>query len=246
MDRNDRQAIDDLFGKLAAVEENSPQRDSASEALIREHIARQPSAPYYMAQTIVVQNQALAAAEARIAALEGRDGAETRRSGSVPTVGRGASADLTQGMWRAGAHQAVAGSSPERRRRRSAWPAASCSATPSPACLAAAKPRQPRRSLKPKSRQPQEPQTEEPETEGAGIRRRRIRRRRIRRRRLRRLLDFGSAALVGLLVTRIGRDVVGRRARDGVASAEPAGKIDVGATLRAERAVGFSLRTRCR
>jgi uncharacterized protein len=109
MDRNDRQAIDDLFEKLAAVEENSPQRDSASEALIRELVARQPSAPYYMAQTIVVQNQALAAAQTRIAALEGRNGSETRRSGSVPTIGRGAAADPRQSTWRTDAHQGSGG-----------------------------------------------------------------------------------------------------------------------------------------
>ena len=58
MDRNDQQAIERLFDKLAAVELSSPQRDGASEALIRERIDRQPSAPYYMAQTIIVQNEA--------------------------------------------------------------------------------------------------------------------------------------------------------------------------------------------
>jgi len=112
MDRNDRQAIEHLFDKLAAVESNSPQRDAASEALIRERIARQPSAPYYMAQTIVVQNQALAAAEARIAALEGRSGKEPRRSGSVPKIGRGAPAPEAQqsaGGFLAGAAQTALG-----------------------------------------------------------------------------------------------------------------------------------------
>ena len=70
MDRNDRQAIEDLFDKLATVERQSPPRDGESEAFIRDKIARQPGAPYYMAQTIVVQEQALAAAEARLAELE--------------------------------------------------------------------------------------------------------------------------------------------------------------------------------
>ena len=46
------------------------QRDAESETFIRDKIARQPGAPYYMAQTIVVQEQALAAAEARLAELE--------------------------------------------------------------------------------------------------------------------------------------------------------------------------------
>ena len=70
MDRNDRQAIEALFDKLATVERRSPPRDAESEAFIRDKVARQPGAPYYMAQTIVVQEQALAAAEARLAELE--------------------------------------------------------------------------------------------------------------------------------------------------------------------------------
>ena len=70
MDRNDRQAIEALFDKLATVERQSPPRDGESEAFIRDKIARQPGAPYYMAQTIVIQQQALAAAEARLAELE--------------------------------------------------------------------------------------------------------------------------------------------------------------------------------
>ena len=105
MDRNDRQAIEDLFDKLATVERQSPQRDGESEAFIRDKIARRPGAPYYMAQTIVVQEQALAAAEARLAELEARAAEArpanggffdslfgdrrqpTRSIGSVPRVG---------------------------------------------------------------------------------------------------------------------------------------------------------------
>jgi len=105
MDRNDRQAIEALFDKLATVERQSPPRDGESEAFIRDKIARQPGAPYYMAQTIVVQEQALAAAEARLAELESRAvetspanggifgglfGDKSERSpstGSVPRVG---------------------------------------------------------------------------------------------------------------------------------------------------------------
>ena len=53
MDRNDRQAIEALFDKLATVEQQSIPRDGESEALIRDKIARQPGAPYYMARTSV-------------------------------------------------------------------------------------------------------------------------------------------------------------------------------------------------
>ncbi|KFI24735.1 hypothetical protein CG51_17395 [Haematobacter missouriensis] len=70
MDHNDKQAITGLFGKLADVERQSPQRDREAEAFIAQQVARQPGAPYYLAQTVVVQEQALNAAEARIADLE--------------------------------------------------------------------------------------------------------------------------------------------------------------------------------
>lgn len=76
MDRNDSQAIDQLFGKLALVEQQSPPRDNEAEAFIRDKIASQPGAPYYMAQTIVVQEQALKSAQAHIEQLE----AEASRS----------------------------------------------------------------------------------------------------------------------------------------------------------------------
>lgn len=70
MDHNDKQAIAGLFGKLADVERQSPQRDGEAEAFIAQQVARQPGAPYYLAQMVVVQEQALNAAEARIADLE--------------------------------------------------------------------------------------------------------------------------------------------------------------------------------
>lgn len=70
MDQNDKQAIEGLFGKLAEVERQAPSRDGEAEAFIAQQVARQPGAPYYMAQTVVMQEQALNAAEARIADLE--------------------------------------------------------------------------------------------------------------------------------------------------------------------------------
>lgn len=105
MDRNDQQAIEQLFGKLQHVESQSPPRDSESESYIREKISNQPGAPYYMAQTIVVQEQALEAAQARIEQLEAEaaaaprqsgglfgglfgGGAQPPRRGSVPQIGR--------------------------------------------------------------------------------------------------------------------------------------------------------------
>jgi hypothetical protein len=70
MDHQDRQAIEQLFGKLAQVEGQSTPPDEQAAEFIRSRIAQQPSAPYYMAQTIVVQEQALSAAHGRIQQLE--------------------------------------------------------------------------------------------------------------------------------------------------------------------------------
>ncbi len=116
MDRNDRQAIEDLFVKLGEVEGRAPPRDPEAEAFIAGQIAGQPGAPYYMAQTIVVQEQALAAAQARIEELEASKAEEPRggfrmpfgrerdqpaergtRRGSVPTIGRAATDNAAVG-----------------------------------------------------------------------------------------------------------------------------------------------------
>lgn len=104
MDRHDRDAIRSLFARLANVERQAPPRDPEAEAFINEELAHQPHAPYYMAQTIVVQEQALNAAQARIEELEreaargsrgglaasifGDRGQPARSTGSVPRVGR--------------------------------------------------------------------------------------------------------------------------------------------------------------
>lgn len=67
---DDRQAIEGLFSRLRDVERRTDARDPEAEALIREEISQQPGAPYYMAQTILVQEHALSVAERRITELE--------------------------------------------------------------------------------------------------------------------------------------------------------------------------------
>ena len=111
MDKNDQQAIGYLFEKLANVERQAPPRDTEAESFIRDQIGRQPGAPYYMAQTIVVQEQALEAAQARIEELEHSasrqpsgglfgglfgGGNPAPRAGSVPRIGRGTAAGAQQ------------------------------------------------------------------------------------------------------------------------------------------------------
>lgn len=81
MDSNDRQAIDGLFSRIAEVERQSGPLDQEANAFIGQKIAAQPTAPYLMAQTIVVQDQALAAAESRIQELERQS--SSRSSGGL-------------------------------------------------------------------------------------------------------------------------------------------------------------------
>ena len=77
----DRRAIEGLFDRLADVERKNPQRDPEAQDLIDREIVRQPGAPYYMAQTILVQQHALEVAERRIEELERQ--AEERGNGGL-------------------------------------------------------------------------------------------------------------------------------------------------------------------
>jgi hypothetical protein len=70
MNSQERRIIDDLFDKLREVERQSGHREPLAEARIRAHIEAQPAAPYYMAQTIVMLEQALRKAQARLEDLE--------------------------------------------------------------------------------------------------------------------------------------------------------------------------------
>ena len=90
MQAQERELISGLFGRLQPFE--SQPRDGEAEALIRDHIARQPAAPYLLTQTVLVQEQALKAAQERIAELEARAGAAAAPAasgvlGSAPKVG---------------------------------------------------------------------------------------------------------------------------------------------------------------
>lgn len=66
----DRQAIEGLFERLNDVVDKNPDRDPDAVALIEQRISQAPVAPYYMAQTILVQEHALSVAQDRIAELE--------------------------------------------------------------------------------------------------------------------------------------------------------------------------------
>lgn len=70
MDHNDRQAIEDLFGRLDRAAAAQPHRDPEAERLIADLMARNPGAAYYLAQTVIVQEQALNAAQQQIEHLQ--------------------------------------------------------------------------------------------------------------------------------------------------------------------------------
>jgi hypothetical protein len=109
MTPDERQLITGLFDRMRAYD--LPQKDREAEALINQSVHATPDAPYMLVQSVLVQEQALEAAntrvqdlEARVRELEGppqqqsggsflgglfgtaRPDAE-RRSGSVPAIG---------------------------------------------------------------------------------------------------------------------------------------------------------------
>ncbi|RYE10293.1 MAG: DUF2076 domain-containing protein [Hyphomicrobiales bacterium] len=72
LSRDDRNAINGLFERLQDAERRGGPRDAEAEALIHQKMAAQPGAAYYLAQTVVVQQEALKEAERRMEELEGR------------------------------------------------------------------------------------------------------------------------------------------------------------------------------
>ena len=80
MEQRERQVIDQLFGKLRQVEAQTPQRDAEAEAYIRQQVSTLPAAPYYMAQALLVQEQALSNLQGRVQELE-RQAAERPSGG---------------------------------------------------------------------------------------------------------------------------------------------------------------------
>ena len=119
MTPEERQRVDELFERLSSLE-TSP-RDRDAEGAIASGLRRAPNATYALVQTVLVQDEALRAAEARIAELEQQNGAarpgafdagaprsfldsmrdsffgSSAPRGSVPSVRPGASAPMWNG-----------------------------------------------------------------------------------------------------------------------------------------------------
>src|ERR1700730_5508763 len=71
MTPQERQLVDDLFERLAQLE--TAPRDAAAERAIGDGLTRAPHAPYALVQTVLVQDEALKRADARIRELSGQD-----------------------------------------------------------------------------------------------------------------------------------------------------------------------------
>lgn len=72
MQSEEQRLIDGLFGRLQQAESQSSPRDAEAEARIASHLQQQPQAPYYMAQTILIQEAAIKQLNQRLHALEGQ------------------------------------------------------------------------------------------------------------------------------------------------------------------------------
>lgn len=69
MNAEEKQLIEDLFARLRNFD--GGEKDPEALMLIQDLIRRSPDAPYYLAQTVIVQQQAVERAEVRIRELEG-------------------------------------------------------------------------------------------------------------------------------------------------------------------------------
>jgi uncharacterized protein len=122
MTLEERNLVIELFDRLATLED--AQRDPEAERLIKDGLRQAPNAPYALVQTVLVQDEALKRADARIRELEGGAEAEPPRDtsflggvreslfgrsrGSVPSVRPAEAAPAMSPAWRGGA-QAAAG-----------------------------------------------------------------------------------------------------------------------------------------
>ncbi|EJM85047.1 MULTISPECIES: DUF2076 domain-containing protein [unclassified Pseudomonas] len=65
MNTEEQTLIDGLFSRLQQAETDAAPRDALAEARIKEHLARQPAAGYFMTQAILVQEAAIKSLDAQ-------------------------------------------------------------------------------------------------------------------------------------------------------------------------------------
>ena len=84
MTPQERQMVDDLFDRLAHLE--TAPRDEAAERAIADGLARSPNAIYPLVQTVLVQDEALKRADARIRELTGENTGEPASGGFLDSM----------------------------------------------------------------------------------------------------------------------------------------------------------------
>jgi uncharacterized protein len=84
MTPQERQLVEDLFERLARLE--SAPRDAEAERTIAEGLRRAPNAIYPLVQTVLVQDEALKRADARIRELTGEDAEVTTGGGFLDNM----------------------------------------------------------------------------------------------------------------------------------------------------------------
>ena len=72
MTPEERNLVTELFDRLAALEDAPRDRDA--EGLIQDGLRQAPNAPYALVQTVLIQDEALKRADARIKELEAASG----------------------------------------------------------------------------------------------------------------------------------------------------------------------------
>ncbi|WP_204352608.1 DUF2076 domain-containing protein [Salinicola halophilus] len=70
MNDEEKRLIDGLFDRLEQAEQETGERDPQASEEIERRVAAQPHSPYYMAQTIIIQEEALKRLNARVEELE--------------------------------------------------------------------------------------------------------------------------------------------------------------------------------
>ena len=70
MQSQEQGLIDGLFDRLKQAQARDSKRDQQADQLIRQHLAQQPDAPYYMAQALLIQQAALTRLNERVKELE--------------------------------------------------------------------------------------------------------------------------------------------------------------------------------
>ena len=84
MTPQERQLVEDLFDRLAQLEKTP--RDGEAERVIAEGLRRAPNAIYPLVQTVLVQDEALKRADARIRELTGEDAEQTTGGGFLDNM----------------------------------------------------------------------------------------------------------------------------------------------------------------